>query len=173
MPNPVDDQEQQGAPAGFAEAALAQIAFRQERIEALLTQVETLTRERDEALQHASNLRDRLGEAGVEIMAETKACTAAEARALTAEAERDDLLTQLRAAHRALEPFAAIAGQFAAEPDGFGLIWAYTNHPDEPDLTVGHLRTARSLLHTEKTEGSAGRLALHPSKTEETGGSDG
>ena len=102
MPNPVDDQEQQGAPAGFAEAALAQIAFRQERIEALLTQVETLTRERDEAralINAAIEETEPPLNDGVWCGSLPEAVAATADRALTAEAE-------ISALRKALEPTA-------------------------------------------------------------------
>ena len=118
-----------------------------DRIQALLTQVETLTRERDEALrEHADMMRQRRrsDERAVAVFADLQA---AEARALTAEAERDALRTQLRAAREALEPFADEAARYDCPRSG---------SPGLPDTTevkvpLGHLRsalcTARSLLN--------------------------
>ena len=136
-------------------------------IKALLTQVETLTRERDAARKSAQRLHRRCqeGEAGLqarlhhahsaieirrgvqlEALKEIRALTN---RALTAEAERDDLRTQLRAAHKALEDI--------IRPSAIKLMAG--------EMTKQEARTAyavangiaakvRSLLNPEKTEGS-------------------
>ena len=124
-----------------------------DRIQALLTQVETLTRERDEALrEHADMMRQRRrsDERAVAVFADLQA---AEARALTAEAERDDLYTQLRAAREALEPFL----RFSCSFDGFGF--------DDADLEFRGRRigTMSTSTHAEIQQAlDAARSLLNP-----------
>ena len=119
----------------------------------LLTQVETLTRERDEALrEHADMMRQRRrsDERAVAVFADLQA---AEARALTAEAERDDLYTQLRAAREALEPFL----RFSCSFDGFGF--------DDADLEFRGRRigTMSTSTHAEIQQAlDAARSLLNP-----------
>jgi hypothetical protein len=124
-----------------------------DRIKALLTQVETLTRELEGTDPYAADPSKWGLRAVCRGLAEQR--DAAEARALTAEAERDALRDQLFAAHRALEPFGEDAWSQLSEDDRTRRAWRVSVHVNTNALRAARstLRSARSLLHTEKTGG--------------------